>query len=200
MHLSFEVFWWLISSNGCYFCARQRHLFRLPQHSQWQHGLFLPTRLRFQTFSGCFFRFHLQILPLHGGSRYLQALGFLQHWEDFPAGTAIELSANGKTINLLVTDLCPSSSNAHHTSKANYFFDLQKSAFTTLADESVGELQMTFKVIPYPTSKNIGFISTTTQEWYLQGRFFNMRYPLKKNRMVARWRNNIFRNVSCCLC
>lgn len=156
MHLSFEVFWWLISSNGCYFCARQRHLFRLPQHSQWQHGLFLPTRLR------------------------LQAQGFLQHWEDFPAGTAIELSANGKTINLLVTDLCPSSSNAHHTSKANYFFDLQKSAFTTLADESVGELQMTFKVIPYPTSKNIGFISTTTQEWYLQGRFFNMRYPLKK--------------------
>ena len=156
MHLSFEVFWWLISSNGCYFCARQRHLFRLPQHSQWQHGLFLPTHLR------------------------LQAQGFLQHWEDFPAGTAIELSANGKTINLLVTDLCPSSSNAHHTSKANYFFDLQKSAFTTLADESVGELQMTFKVIPYPTSKNIGFISTTTQEWYLQGRFFNMRYPLKK--------------------
>lgn len=73
-----------------------------------------------------------------------------------------------------------SPSNAHHTSKANYFFDLQKSAFTTLADESVGELQMTFKVIPYPTSKNIGFISTTTQEWYLQGRFFNMRYPLKK--------------------
>ena len=79
-----------------------------------------------------------------------------------------------------MTDLCPSSSNAHHTSKANYIFDLQKSAFTTLADESVGELQMTFKVIPYPTSKNIGFISTTTQEWYLQGRFFNMRYPLKK--------------------
>lgn len=79
-----------------------------------------------------------------------------------------------------MTDLCPSSSSAHHTSKANYFFDLQESAFTTLADESVGELQMTFKVIPYPTSKNIGFISTTTQEWYLQGRFFNMRYPLKK--------------------
>ena len=100
-------------------------------------------------------------------------------YNDFPAGTAIELSANGKTVHLLVTDLCPNSSNFHHTSKANYFFDLQKSAFTKLADESVGELQMTFKVIPYPTSKNIGFISTATEEWYLQGRFYNMRYPLK---------------------
>lgn len=99
---------------------------------------------------------------------------------EIPPGSAIELSANGKTIHLLVTDLCPNSTNSHHTSKTNYFFDLEKTAFTTLASESVGVLNMKFKIIPYPTSKNIGFYSTDTEEWYLQGSFYNMRYPLKK--------------------
>ncbi|MBQ3671126.1 MAG: hypothetical protein II921_06570 [Treponema sp.] len=100
---------------------------------------------------------------------------------DIPPGSAIELSANGKTVHLVVTDLCPSSSNAAHTSKANYFFDLEKSAFTTLADASVGELNMTFKIIPYPTTKNITFLAKDgTNDWWLSGKFYNVRYALKK--------------------
>ena len=102
-------------------------------------------------------------------------------YADLPAGTAIELSANGKTVHLLVTDLCPSSENAQHTSKATYFFDLEKSAFTSLAEASVGELQMTFKTIPYPTAKNIKMqVKDGVNEWWLAFRFYNMRYPLKK--------------------
>ena len=102
-------------------------------------------------------------------------------YSEIPAGTAVELTANGKTVHLLVTDLCPSASNSNHTSKANYFFDLEKSAFTSLADESVGELQMTFRTIPYPTSKNIKIqVKDGTNDWWLAFRFFNMRYPLKK--------------------
>lgn len=98
-----------------------------------------------------------------------------------PEGTAVALSANGKTVNLLVTDLCPSSENAKHTSNSNYFFDLEKSAFTFLAPESVGELQMTFKTIPYPTSKKISLqIKGGSNEYWLSFRFYNMRYPLKK--------------------
>lgn len=96
-------------------------------------------------------------------------------------GTAVELSANGKTVHLLVTDLCPSSKNYKHTSKANYFFDLEKSAFTSLAAESVGELNMTFKTVPYPTSKNIKIqVKDGVNEYWLAFRFYNMRYPLKK--------------------
>lgn len=100
---------------------------------------------------------------------------------DLLPGTAIELSANGKTVKLLVTDLCPSSENSEHTSKANYFFDLEKTAFTTLAAESVGTLDMTFKTIPYPTSQNIKIqVKDGVNEYWLAFRFYNMRYPLKK--------------------
>ena len=199
MHLSFEVFWWLISSNGCYFCARQRHLFRLPQHSQWQHGLFLPTRLRFQAFSGCFFRFHLQILPLHSGSRYLQAQGFLQHWEDFPAGTAIELSANGKTINLLVTA-----------------FVQAQATPTTQARQTISSIyrNQRSRLLPMNLSENCRWLSRHPLPYFKKHRIHIHHNPgmvssgqilqhalsFEKNRIVARWRNNIFRNVSCCLC
>lgn len=99
---------------------------------------------------------------------------------DIPPGSAVELTANGKTVHLLVTDLCPNSTNYHHTKNTNYYFDLEESAFAILADKSVGVLNMTFRVIPYPTEKVVGFISTATEEWYLQGRFYNMRYPLAK--------------------
>jgi len=97
-------------------------------------------------------------------------------YDELPAGTAIELSANGKTVHLLVTDLCPSASNSNHTSKANYFFDLEKSAFTSLAEASVGELQMSFKTIPYPTSSNIKFLAKDgINQWWLSGKFYNCR-------------------------
>ena len=102
-------------------------------------------------------------------------------YNDLPAGTAIELTANGKTVHLLVTDLCPSADNAEHTSNANYFFDLEKTAFTSLADATVGELQMSFKTIPYPTAKNIKIqVKDGTNDWWLAFRFYNMRDPLKK--------------------
>lgn len=101
-------------------------------------------------------------------------------YNELPAGTAIELTANNKTIHLMVTDLCPSATNPEHTSKPDYFFDLQESAFRSLADASQGILQMTFKVIPYPTTKNVGFMSTSTESYYLQGRFYNSRYPILK--------------------
>lgn len=58
---------------------------------------------------------------------------------------------------------------------------MEKSAFTTLADASVGELNMTFKMIPYPTSSNIKFLSKDgINAYWLAGKFYNCRYPLKK--------------------
>lgn len=101
-------------------------------------------------------------------------------YDDLLPGTAIELKANGKTINLLITDLCPSKTNSENTNNPNFFFDLEKSAFTYLADASVGKLDMIFKTIPYPTSKNIKIqIKDSSNEWWLSFRVFNMRYPLK---------------------
>lgn len=40
---------------------------------------------------------------------------------------------------------------------------------------------MSFKTIPYPTSKNLKLqVKDGVNEWWLAFRFYNMRYPLKK--------------------
>lgn len=102
-------------------------------------------------------------------------------YSTFPAGSAIQITANGKTINVLVTDLCPISQvpNGNGMTNENYYFTLEESAFIALADKSVGILNMTCKTIPYPTEKSIGFIASDNSQYYLKGRFYNMRYPLK---------------------
>lgn len=100
---------------------------------------------------------------------------------ELPPGTALEITYNGTTINALITDLCPSSQNSKWTSQASYFFDLAKNAFTKLADENLGHIDVTFKTIPYPTKSNIFFQAKDgINEYWLAGRFYNMHYPLKK--------------------
>lgn len=100
---------------------------------------------------------------------------------ELPPGTALEITYNGTTIHALITDLCPSSSNSNWTSKSSYFFDLAKNAFTKLADESLGVINVTFKTIPYPTKSNIFFQAKDgINENWLAGKFYNMRYPLQK--------------------
>ncbi len=100
---------------------------------------------------------------------------------ELPPGTALEITYNGTTIHALITDLCPSSENSKWTSQNSYFFDLAKNAFTKLADEKLGVIDVTFKTIPYPTKSNIFFQAKNgINEWWLAGRFYNMRYPLKK--------------------
>ena len=100
---------------------------------------------------------------------------------ELPPGTALEITYNGTTIHALITDLCPSSENSKWTSKSSYFFDLAKNAFTKLADEKLGVIDVTFKTIPYPTKSNIFFQAKDgIVETWLAGRFYNMRYPLKK--------------------
>lgn len=100
---------------------------------------------------------------------------------ELPPGTALEITYNGTTINALITDLCPSSENSEWTSQSSYFFDLAKNAFTKLAEEKLGHIDVTFKAIPYPTKSNIFFQAKDgINEWWLAGRFYNIRYPLKK--------------------
>ena len=101
--------------------------------------------------------------------------------KELPPQSAIEITYNGKKINVLITDLCPNSTNSHWTSKSNYFFDLSESAFSALDNLDKGFLEVTFKMIPYPTKKNIYFQAKDgiNPNW-LAGRFYNMRYPLAK--------------------
>ncbi len=103
-------------------------------------------------------------------------------YNTFPAGSAIQITANGNTINMIVTDLCPQSQvpNGNGITSENYYFDLEESTFSVLAHKSIGILSMTCKTVPYPTEKNISFMTSELSSYYLKGLFYNMRYPLKK--------------------
>ena len=100
---------------------------------------------------------------------------------EFPPQSAAEITYNGTTIRVLVTDLCPNSENSHWTSQSDYYFDLGKNAFAALEDTVKGHINVSITKIAYQTTKNIKFqVKDGTNQWWLAGRFYNMRYPLAK--------------------
>lgn len=100
---------------------------------------------------------------------------------EFPPQSAAEITYDGKTIRVLVTDLCPISENSHWTSQSDYYFDLGKNAFAALGNTVDGVLNVSIKKVAYQTSKNIQFqVKEGTNQWWLAGRFYNMHYPLVK--------------------
>ena len=100
---------------------------------------------------------------------------------EIPPQSAIEITYGGKTIHVLVTDLCPNAGNSHWTSIDDYFFDLSENAFRALDDLEMGVLEVTLRMIPYPTAENIKFqVKDGSSQHWLSGRFYNMRYPLSK--------------------
>lgn len=82
---------------------------------------------------------------------------------------------------MLVTDLCPNDGNSQWTSKSNYFFDLAENAFAALEDKVKGHIDVSIQRIAYETNQNIKFAvkDGSNQNW-LAGRFYNMRYPFAK--------------------
>lgn len=101
---------------------------------------------------------------------------------EFPPQSAVKITHNDKTIRVLVTDLCPNDGNSHWTSKSNYFFDLAENAFAALDDKVKGHLDdVSIQRIAYETNKNIKFaVKEGSSQYWLGGRFYNMRYPLAK--------------------
>lgn len=101
---------------------------------------------------------------------------------EFPPQSAAKITHNGKTIRVLVTDLCPNAGNSQWTSKSNYFFDLAENAFAALDDKVKGHLDdVSIQRIAYETNKNIKFaVKEGSSQYWLGGRFYNMRYPLAK--------------------
>lgn len=101
---------------------------------------------------------------------------------EFPPQSAAKITHNGKTIRVLVTDLCPNAGNSEWTSKSNYFFDLAENAFAALDDKVKGHLDdVSIQRIAYETNKNIKFaVKDGSVPTWLGGRFYNMRYPLAK--------------------
>ncbi len=100
---------------------------------------------------------------------------------EFPPQSAVKITHNNKTIYVLVTDLCPNDGNSHWTSNSNYFFDLAENAFAALENKDKGHIDVSIQRIAYETKRNIKFAvkDGSNQNW-LAGRFYNMRYPLAK--------------------
>lgn len=100
---------------------------------------------------------------------------------EFPPQSAVKITYNDKTIRVLVTDLCPNDGNSQWTSKSNYFFDLAENAFAALEDKVKGHIDVSIQRIAYETNQNIKFAvkDGSNQNW-LAGRFYNMRYPFAK--------------------
>ena len=100
---------------------------------------------------------------------------------EFPPQSAAEITYNGKTIRVLVTDLCPNEGNAQWTGMSNYFFDVGENAFAVLDDTAKGHLNVSIRKIAYQTSRNIHFaVKDGSNRWWLAGRFYDMRYPIAK--------------------
>ena len=101
--------------------------------------------------------------------------------KEFPPQSAAKITHNGKTIRVLVTDLCPNAGNSEWTSKSNYFFDLAENAFAALENKDKGHINVSIQRIAYETNKNIKFaVKDGSVPTWLGGRFYNMRYPLAK--------------------
>lgn len=101
--------------------------------------------------------------------------------DEFPPQSAAKITYNNKTIRVLVTDLCPNAGNSQWTSQSNYFFDLAKNAFAELDDTVKGHIDVSIQSIAYRTEQNIKFaVKDGSSQYWLAGRFYNMRYPLAK--------------------
>lgn len=100
---------------------------------------------------------------------------------EFPPQSAVKITHNDKTIRVLVTDLCPNDGNSHWTNNSDYFFDLAENAFAALENKVEGHIDVSIQRIAYETNKNIKFaVKEGSNQWWLGGRFYNMRYPLAK--------------------
>lgn len=104
-----------------------------------------------------------------------------QKLKDFPIGTALKITWNNKSINVIINDLCPNSSNSHHTYNPNYYLDLAENGARALfTDLTPGIFDVEIEKIPYGTDQNLKLKVKDNNGWYFSFWLYNMRYPLSK--------------------
>ncbi|MCM1498296.1 MAG: Ig-like domain-containing protein [Clostridium sp.] len=90
------------------------------------------------------------------------------------AGAYIEITdKDGDKINVVITDRLPEGKKGD--------IDLSKKAFLAIEPEVTGRMNITWKIIPFPTTEPISYLfkSTSTQYW-AEVQVRNGRYPIKK--------------------
>lgn len=90
------------------------------------------------------------------------------------AGAYIEITdKDGDKINVVITDRLPEGKKGD--------IDLTRKAFLAIEPEVTGKMDITWKIIPLPTTEPISYVfkSTSTQSW-AEVQVRNGRYPIKK--------------------
>lgn len=90
------------------------------------------------------------------------------------AGAYIEITdKDGDKINVVITDRLPEGKKGD--------IDLTRKAFNVIEPEVTGRMNITWKIIPFPTTEPISYVfkPTSTQYW-AEVQVRNGRYPIKK--------------------
>jgi expansin (peptidoglycan-binding protein) len=90
------------------------------------------------------------------------------------AGAYIEITdKDGDKINVLITDRLPKGKKGD--------IDLSRKAFNEIEPEVTGRMNITWKIVPFPTTEPVSFLwkPTSTQYW-AEVQVRNGRYPIKK--------------------
>lgn len=90
------------------------------------------------------------------------------------AGAFIEITdKDGDKINVLITDRLPEGAKGD--------IDLSRKAFAKIEPLVTGRMNITWKIIPFPTSEPISYVfKPTSTQWWAEVQVRNGRYPIKK--------------------
>lgn len=95
------------------------------------------------------------------------------------AGAYLEVTGPNGKVNVLVTDLMPYAGNeANCTTGA---LDLNENTFAKIANKIDGKVQISWKVIPFPTDGPLQYkFKPTSNQWWCEVQVRNHRYPIVK--------------------
>lgn len=90
------------------------------------------------------------------------------------AGAFVEITdKDGDKINVLITDRLPEGAKGD--------IDLSRKAFAKIEPLVTGRMNITWKIIPFPTSEPISYVfKPTSTQWWAEVQVRNGRYPIRK--------------------
>ncbi|MDO5155784.1 MAG: expansin EXLX1 family cellulose-binding protein [Eubacteriales bacterium] len=90
------------------------------------------------------------------------------------AGAYVEVTdKDGDKIYVVITDRLPEGKKGD--------IDLDRKAFKAIEPEVTGRMQITWKIVPFPTKEPISYVfKPTSTKWWAEVQVRNGRYPIKK--------------------
>ena len=95
------------------------------------------------------------------------------------AGAYLEVTGPKGKVNVLVTDLMPFQGNESNCAVGA--LDLNENTFAKIADKIDGKVNISWKVIAFPTTEPIQYkFKDTSSQWWCEVQVRNQRYPVAK--------------------